>query len=194
MSIEIVNLCKSFGNHKVLDGFSCTLTEGKTTCIMGASGIGKTTFFNLLLCLQKPDAGSISKLETLRLSAVFQEDRLCENLTPIVNVHLVTGKTVSREAIQAAFSQVGLEDSITQPVRELSGGMRRRVALVRALLIPYDVLVLDEPFKELDEETKALTIAYLKSQSAGRTVLIATHDFADAAKMDADILRIPESE
>ena len=194
MAIIIDRLSKAFGPHKVLDSFSCVLEEGKTTCIMGASGAGKSTFLHLLLRLHKPDAGSIGKLETLRPSVLFQEDRLCENLNPIKNVQLVTDKATSLETIRAALAAVGLEDCLTQPVRELSGGMKRRVALIRALMAPYDVLLLDEPFKELDKETKAQVVTYLKACAAGRTVLIATHDAADIALMDANVVYITESE
>lgn len=192
MAIEIRGLYKAFEAKQVLENFSCTLDEGSTTCIMGPSGVGKTTLINILLGLLKPDAGTIGTLASMRRSAVFQEDRLCENIDAIANVRLVTGNAVSREAILAALAAIGLCDCASQPVRELSGGMRRRVAIVRALLAEYDVLILDEPFKGLDEETKAQTLAFLREQASGRTVIMITHDAKEAAQMGGQILHMTE--
>lgn len=190
MAIDIQGLHKSYGDNQVLRGFSCTLEEGKTTCLMGPSGVGKTTLINILLGLERPDSGTIGQLAGMRLSAVFQEDRLCENIGAAANVQLVTGKAVPKLQIEQALAAVGLTDCTQQPVRELSGGMRRRVAIVRALLASYDVLLLDEPFKGLDKDTKAQTIAYVKAQSAGKTVLMITHDAAEAAAMGGCVVEM----
>lgn len=134
--------------------------------------------------LETPDRGTITGLQGLRLSAVFQEDRLCENLNPVSNLRLVT-PTLSQSAAEGALTAVGLTDCLHQPVRELSGGMRRRVAILRALLAEYDLLFLDEPFKGLDRETKEVVMADTRRRCDGRTVLFVTHDPTELEAMGA---------
>ena len=183
-NIVIQNLCKAYGPKHVLQDFSCTLPAGKVTGLMAPSGAGKTTLLRILMGFETADSGSIQGLNGLRLSAVFQEDRLCENLTPISNLRLVAPALTAADAV-VALQGVGLIDCLAQPVRELSGGMRRRVAILRALLADYDLLFLDEPFKGLDEETKAHVIADTRRRCAGRTVLLVTHDADELTAMGA---------
>lgn len=173
--IVIQDLCKAFNEKQVLHNFSAVLPPGKTTGLMAASGAGKTTLLRILMGLEAADCGSISGLENLRLSAVFQEDRLCENLNPIANLCLVTPSLKKAEA-ESALRTVGLIDCLNQPVRELSGGMRRRVVILRALLAEYDLLLLDEPFKGLDQETKKIVMEDTRRRCLGKTVLLVTHD------------------
>ena len=122
---------------------------------------------------------------------VFQEDRLCENLSASANIRLVRQKKPwgrDREEvrqIREAMTAAGLSGCEDQPVRELSGGMRRRVALLRALCCDWDILFLDEPFKGLDEETKKQVMDYTKEMCAGKTVIFVTHDSKEAAQMGA---------
>lgn len=184
LDIVIQNLCKAYGSKQVLRDFSCTLPAGKVTGLMAPSGAGKTTLLRILMGFETADSGSIQGLNGLRLSAVFQEDRLCENLTSISNLRLAAPALTVANAT-AALQGVGLADCLAQPVRELSGGMRRRVAILRALLADYDLLFLDEPFKGLDEETKAHVIADTRRRCAGRTVLLVTHDADELTTMGA---------
>ena len=142
--------------------------------------------------LETPDSGTISGLSGLKMSAVFQEDRLCENLSPVSNIRLVA-PFLKKPEIIAAMESVGLSGCFYQPVRELSGGMKRRTAILRALLAEYDVLFLDEPFKGLDAETRRLVIEDTKERSKGKTVILITHEQEDAAAMEAcQILTIQE--
>ena len=182
--IIIQNLCKAYGSKPVLQDFSCVIPAGKVTGLMAPSGAGKTTFLRILMGFEHADSGVIQGLDSLRFSAVFQEDRLCENLTPVSNLRLVS-PVLSVADAAAALRGVGLADCLTQPVRELSGGMCRRVAIFRALLAEYDLLFLDEPFKGLDEETKAHVIADTRRRCAGRTVLFVTHDPDELTAMGA---------
>ena len=89
MAIELREVSKAFGDKQVLQGFSHTFPQGKLTCVMGPSGCGKTTLLSLLLGLERPDSGEIRGMEGQRLSAVFQEDRLCENAGAVSNIRLV---------------------------------------------------------------------------------------------------------
>ena len=182
--IVIRSLHKAFGEKAVLTGFSATIPAGKVTGIMAPSGGGKTTLLRILLGLERADSGEILGLEGRKFSAVFQEDRLCENLNPVSNIRLVNPLVTRADAL-AALESVRLTDCAAQPVRELSGGMRRRVAILRALLADWDVLFLDEPFKGLDEETKACVLEVTRERCCGRTTLLVTHDAPEAHALGA---------
>ena len=171
MAIELQNVSKSFGEKQVLQNFSHVFPEGELTCVMGPSGCGKTTLLSLLLGLEQPDSGRVLGMEGRRKSAVFQEDRLCENAGAVSNLRLVN-PTLTREEAEAMLRDLGLGDSLRQPVRTLSGGMKRRVAILRALCAPYDVLFCDEPFKGLDEGTKGRAMEYFQKRTQGRTPLV----------------------
>ena len=168
-------LCKSIGEKSVLRDVSGTLAAGRITGLMAPSGAGKTTLLRILMGLEQADSGRIDGLDGLRLSAVFQEDRLCDQLDGVSNLRLVT-PSLSRAEARKALEAVGLADCIGQPTRELSGGQRRRVAILRGLLADYDLLILDEPFKGLDRETKQLVIEDTQRRCMGKTVLLVTHD------------------
>ncbi|MED9966583.1 MAG: ATP-binding cassette domain-containing protein [Blautia sp.] len=186
MDIAVKKISKSYGEEQVLKDFSCDFPEGKLTCIMGRSGGGKTTLIKLLMGLEKPTEGSIEGLLGKKLSAVFQEDRLCENLSAAANIRLVCRSHVSDEELKSAFQRVCLDEVWRKPVRELSGGMRRRVAILRALFAEYDCLILDEPLKGLDEETKQKTAAYILEKTQGKTVLAVTHEEEEAELLKAE--------
>ena len=183
--ITLTKLCKAYGANKVLENFSTVIPAGKVTCMMAPSGRGKTTLLRLVMGLEQPDSGTISGMTGLKLSAVFQEDRLCENLSPVANIRLVCPRR-SHQDIASAMSNVGLSGCLNQPVRELSGGMRRRVALLRALMADYDILILDEPFKGLDSETKLGVMEDVLRRSQGKTVILVTHDPEEAKALKAD--------
>ena len=192
MDIVLDKLCKTYGTHTILKDFSAQIPEGKVTAVMAPSGKGKTTLLRILMGLETPDSGTISGLSGLKMSAVFQEDRLCENLSPVSNIRLVA-PFLKKPEIIAAMECVGLSDCFYQPVRELSGGMKRRTAILRALLAEYDVLFLDEPFKGLDTETRRLVIEDTRERSRGKTVILITHEPEDASAMEAcQILAIQE--
>lgn len=185
MAVEVRDLSKSYGEKKVLQNFSAVFKTGQTTCMMGSSGCGKTTLLRLLLGLDTADGGEIILPPGTKLSAVFQEDRLCNNLSAGANVRLVIPGRPKDGVIEKGFEMMGLSECIHRPARELSGGMRRRVALLRALLADWNVLLMDEPFKGLDEKTKAAVIEYTKKLCSGKTVICVTHDAEEAKLLDA---------
>lgn len=185
MDIIVKNLNKAYDGQQVLRDFSCRFAEGKTTCIMGESGRGKTTFLHILLGIEQADAGEIEGVPKGALAAVFQEDRLCENLSAAANIRLVCRHRLSDEEIREAFRRVKLEDAWQKPVRKLSGGMRRRVAIVRALLADAACIMMDEPLKGLDEDTKEKTARFIQEQAQGKTLLVITHEEEDAALLGA---------
>ena len=174
--IIVNNISKAFGSKKALVGFSDVIPEGKITVIMGESGCGKTTLVNIIMGLEKVDCGEISGVPE-KVSAVFQDDLLCEDFSAISNIRAVTGKNLSKENIAKALITLGLTDKdIHCPVRELSGGMKRRVAIARALLADSELVIMDEPFKGLGEDTRQNAINFVLQETKDKTLVIITHD------------------
>jgi len=189
--ITLRAVTKRRGDGVVLDGLDLDLPDGRVTALMGPNGSGKTTVGRLLLGLAMPDAGTIQGLDGRRRAAVFQEDRLCEQLTAVDNVRLVLDRATRASAVVAELSRVGLDrGSLAKPVRELSGGQRRRVAIVRALTAEADLIVLDEPFKGLDTESRSLVMDYARERCDGRTTLLITHDHAEAERFGARVVEL----
>ena len=146
MSIELVNVSKAFGETQVLRGLSERFAQGEAVCVMGRSGLGKTTLARIVMGLEKPDAGAVRGAKGKRFAAAFQEDRLVERLSAQGNLRFACGAALDEPRMAEAFAAVGLTpQDVEKPVGELSGGQRRRVALLRALLAPADVVVLDMP-------------------------------------------------
>lgn len=192
MNIYLNNLHKSFGGKRVFSGLNLTFPAGQATCLMGPSGSGKTTILRMLMGLEKPDGGQIGGItKSMHISAVFQEDRLCEGFSAMANVRLACPGAAA-EAIEAQLCAVGLKGSLSQPVRQLSGGMKRRVAIVRAVMADYDLMLLDEPFKGLDEATRKTVAGYLMGHISGKTTIMVAHDAQDAALMSACVIKLPE--
>ena len=190
--IRLENVSKSFEGKTVLSGLSLSFAEGETVCIMAPSGYGKTTLLRLILGLEKADGGSISGTDC-RMCPVFQEDRLSPEHTPIENIRPVLSRHTPPTEIEKCLADLGLEVScFAQPIAEFSGGMARRVAIARALLAEGKWLVLDEPFRGLDEETRARAAACILARRKGRGILLVCHDPAEAALLSARILRLDE--
>ena len=188
MELHIENLCKAFDGRLVLEHVTFTAGTG-VTCVMAPSGAGKTTLLRILLGLERPDSGNFTG--NVRWAAVFQEDRLLEHLDAMGNLRFVLGAALDEPAAGALLTELGLGDTAGKPVREFSGGMKRRLALARALLAPSDALALDEPFTGLDEENRARCQALIRRMAPGKPVLLVTHDPADVR--DAALLRLPMS-
>lgn len=184
MSIRLDGISKRYGEKVVFDRFSCEIPIGKWTVVTGPSGCGKTTLFRILLGLEKIDSGKITELPRI-CSAVFQENRLLEEFSVRENVRIAAdhsgknGRDRFFKKLEEALAQTGLSDCIDQTVSELSGGMKRRVAVARAVLTEAEFYLLDEPFYGLDEKTKEDVMQFLCRNLDGKTVLMITHD-ADA--------------
>lgn len=186
--MKIQYLCKSFDGKVVLDHVSLTLESGGTACLMAPSGRGKTTLLRCIAGLETPDSGQITDLPE-RIAYVFQEDRLCDGFSAVDNIRLVTGKALGEGEIRRHLEELGLAGSLDQPVRELSGGMRRRVVISRAVCFGADLLLLDEPFKGLDDEARQQTADYILRHRGTAAILCVTHDREDAAALGgADIV------
>lgn len=179
---KVENLTVQYGGTAVLENFSAEFPDGGVTAVSGRSGCGKTTLLAVLLGLLRPDGGTVSGFR--QPSAVFQEDRLLPFLSAEKNIAVTAGCTEA-EAGEALLS-VGF-DAADRGKRafELSGGMARRVAIVRAMLAPGDAVLLDEPFKGLDERTRAQVVRFVCENRRGRTMIVVTHDPRDAEALHA---------
>ena len=174
----------------VIDHLSATIPAGARVCLTDPSGTGKTTLLNLACGLTTPTEGSVEVPTTS--SAVFQESRLIEPLSAWENVALTAGRYRDAAEIEALLASVLPVESLGQPVSELSGGMRRRVELIRALATPSQAVVLDEPFASLDAASHATACKVLAANLEGRTLLVATHDPHDVEALCATVLELPK--
>ncbi len=192
MELKVNHLSKSFGTLKVFKQVNLSLHSGQVYCLMGSSGSGKTTFLRILLGLEEADSGSMEGLQGTRASAVFQENRLCESFTPVDNITMVIPGRSSRSRKQAREELLRLlpEEALSRPVSTLSGGMKRRVAIVRALSVPCDMILMDEPFTGLDENTKLTVIQYIKEKTRGKLVIISTHQEEDVALLNGTLIKL----
>lgn len=185
-AIEINSIYKSYEGQAVLNDVSATLNAGKVYCLMAPSGAGKTTLLHILAGLDKPDGGSVDT-QFVQSAMVFQEDRLCEEQTALQNVMLTgCGRKIAEECLLKLLPKEALDKS----VKNLSGGMRRRVCVARALVSEGNILLLDEPFTGLDEETRKKVQEIILEYQRKRLVLIATHEEKDREKLQGEILHL----
>ena len=183
-------LSKSYHGQVVFSDLSLALSPGNAYCLMAPSGTGKTTLFRILMGLETPDSGTIDGLKNLKISAVFQEDRLLPGLDAMENLRFVLGPDMDNDAAAAQLRALGLDPSPGQCVRSWSGGMRRRLALARALLAPADALALDEPFTGLDTENRQRAAACIAQAAERMPVLLVTHDPLDLSTLRARCIKL----
>lgn len=191
--LQLKDICFSYGEEQIIKKLNLTVERGKPVVLLGKSGIGKTTLLNLILNFIKPDSGEISGVdEKTRISVMYQEDRLFPQLTVYKNLKLVK-KDFSRKEAEKLMRELNLEEKVLDKLpAELSGGMRRRIALARCLIFPSELVLMDEPFQGLDSETRASCLNAVKKYTAGRPVLIISHEIQDAAALEAEIVRMEE--
>ena len=194
--LEIRGLSKHFGEKTLFEDLS--LTVDRPMILWASSGWGKTTLLRILMGLETPDSGTVSGVG--RVGAVFQEDRLCPQLTAVQNVELVLENTKEntesdyKEQITADFQQLGFNRAALElPARKLSGGQKRRAALLRAVWAESNTLLLDEPFTGMDPETMKKAASLLKERCQRKPVLLATHDREAIGELGWPVLRL-ESE
>ena len=199
MTLELQNISKSFDGMPVLRNLNLSFHQGQCYCLMSPSGSGKTTLLRILMGLEQADHGLIladgkpQDMNSLTVSAVFQEDRLCESFSPIENVSMCAGRSVRGSRIRWELARLLPEECLNRPVSTLSGGMKRRVAVLRALLTPSDILIMDEPFTGMDEGLKHSVIAYIREKKDGRILILSTHQEEDVALIGGELVRISSS-
>lgn len=172
----LFDVTKCFDDKTVLERFTLKIRPGETVALMGESGSGKSTAGKLLLGILEAEKGEVKRPK--RMGAVFQEDRLCKEFDAAANIAMVTG---NRRQAEEALEAAGLSGIKGRPAEALSGGMKRRAAILRALLSDAEVLVLDEPFTGLDAAAKRKVMTYVKEKLKGRNALLITHNEEEAA-------------
>ena len=219
--IIVKGIRKSYGAHVVLRDLSITCAPGGIYVIRGASGSGKTTLLRLLAGLEQPDEGEVIRekreapesletsesmeslesrkiLKTRKTDAagpvgmVFQESRLLSDLSAIRNVAYGVRGKIDQVQLRVQLREVLPEADLTLPVHQYSGGMRRRVEMVRAVFPGNGLLLLDEPFAGLDVENKKRTISYLLSRRKQATVICTSHDPEESRMLQAGEIFLTE--
>ena len=186
MKIEIKNLSKAFGEKKVLNNLNLTVKEGERIALMGKSGSGKTTLINCILGLEDCE-GEIIFSESPVPKTVLQDNVLFENFTVFENIKAVGD--FSREEVLRHLKLLGIEGEIDTYVRDLSGGMKRKVAIIRAVIYPGNLFIMDEGVREVDEDSKELIYNYI-NENVKETMVFATHNAEDVEKLNGKVLSL----
>ena len=207
-TIEFRNICKSYGDKAVLDGFNLSVEKGEFVTIIGSSGCGKTTALKLVNGLLTPDSGEIlingediAGMDQVQLrrnigytiqgSVLFPHMTVEQNIAYVPNLLNRSNKKRTREAVDKWMRIVGLDEELKRRYPdELSGGQQQRVGSARALVASPEILLMDEPFGAVDEITRAQLQTELKRiwQQTGITVLFVTHDISEALKLGSRVL------
>lgn len=182
MNIEINNLTKKFGEKTVFENFTRTLNFDGILLVKGASGCGKTTLMKMIAGFEEY-SGEIT-VSAKKISFMFQEDRLIPFISVLKNVAAVNNTDTAKKYL----CKLGLENEFDSSPFALSGGMRRRVSLARALSYPAELVILDEPFKGLDKELKQRILEIIKEESKTRDFIIVTHESFDEENADEKVL------
>jgi NitT/TauT family transport system ATP-binding protein len=197
--IKINRLKKNYDSKKIFNDFNMNIEPYEITCILGPSGVGKTTLFNVISGLTDYDGGEITGIENRNISYLFQEPRLLPWLTVYENIDIVLKNIYPEkkrnEVITHYLEMVGLIEYIDNKPEELSGGMKQRLAIARTFAYPSSLLLMDEPFQGLDVKLKNDIIeSFLKLwEKDKRTVLFITHDIEEALKVSDQIYIIQDN-
>ncbi len=187
--IKIKNLCKSYSDLVVFDNFNLNIKKGKITCIVGESGSGKTTLLNVLANLTDY-TGEVDRVEC---SYVFQKPNLFPNMTVKKNLELVCK---DQEKINAVANELFISEKLNSYPNHLSGGQAQRVALARAILFDKELLLLDEPFSNLDVGLRFSLLEKIKRlhSEKGNTILMVTHDVKEAVSVADRVVVLKDGE
>ena len=189
--ITIDRLTLSYGRQQVLKDCSLRVEPGSRVALMGPSGCGKTSLINVIAGLLTPDSGKVSV--NGKVSYVFQEPALFPWLTAVDNINVVLSdglETLPRA--EQLLEAVGLSDCRDKYPHQLSGGQKQRIAICRALAYGGDILLLDEPLKGLDADTRDQVSALLRQEWTGKTLLLVTHDPSEAQSLCDRVYRWQE--
>ena len=189
--ITIDRLTLSYGRQQVLKDCSLQVEAGSRVALMGPSGCGKTSLINVIAGLLTPDSGKVSV--NGKVSYVFQEPALFPWLTAVDNINVVLSdgpETLPRA--EQLLEAVGLSDCRDKYPHQLSGGQKQRIAMCRALAYGGDILLLDEPLKGLDADTRDQVSALLRQEWTGKTLLLVTHDPSEAQSLCDRVYRWQE--
>ena len=180
MTIQLENICKSVSGQQILKDINWQIASEDCWLLTGPSGSGKTMLLRLILGLEKPDSGSVNllgdyKYANVNAGVVFQEDRLCEQFSAVENVAMVNerlSETVAAEELSRFLPQ----DRQTVPVCELNETERRLVVMIRACIIPSDILLLDEPIRGMDSDLRSWAITYIRDKAGHKGIVFVQRD------------------
>ncbi|MGE5627526.1 MAG: ABC transporter ATP-binding protein [Solirubrobacterales bacterium] len=190
--VQLKSIYKSYGTNIVLENLNMNFLKNKITVVTGPSGCGKTTMLNIISGLENADSGEVL-MSDKSISYIFQEDRLLPQLTVYQNIAFVLKSYMThvemKPVIEKYLSLVKMIDSKDKYPVQLSGGMKRRVAIARAFAYKSRLLLMDEPFKGLDDKLKTEIInQFLQVYRADkRTIIFVTHDMKEA-EMLSDVI------
>jgi len=199
MSLEIKKLEKSYQGKVVFNEIDISIKEKKINCLLGVSGIGKTTLLNAICGLIPIDSGDISDFKNKSFSFIFQEPRILNWKTVYGNINFVLkdiyDKNHADVVTKKYISMVGLPEYANYYPYQISGGMQQRVAIARAFAYPSEILIMDEPFKSLDFKLKKnLMESFINLWDKDRrTVIFVTHDLDEAVCLGDNIFVLDES-
>lgn len=187
--ISFDKIGKSYGNHLVIRSLNATINEGECYVIMGKSGSGKTTLLNLLTGIVQPDSGTVrlklshvqseKRAQDVTFGMVFQNEVVLNSYDVIKNIEILAGHKLTQEE-KTDLEILLPKECLKKKCRTLSGGMKRRVQIARAIFSSSSILVMDEPFRGLDEANRRICIQMIKKYRKNRILVIASHDERDA--------------
>lgn len=206
--IEVINLQKSFGDNKVLDGIDMNIEKGEIVVVIGPSGSGKSTFLRCLNCMEDPTGGQIIfngvdiadpkvdiNVHRRHMGMVFQHFNLFNNLTIMNNITLAPVKLKlmneeeAKENALKLLKRVGLEEKADAYPASLSGGQKQRIAIVRSLAMNPRVMLFDEPTSALDPEMVGEVLEVMKELAeSGMTMVVVTHEMGFAREVGTKVL------
>lgn len=187
MKIEVNNLSKKYKGKEILKDFSYCEDIDTVLFIKGQSGVGKTTFLKILSGIDKQYGGTVN-LSANRISFMFQEDRLIPYISVLKNVSAVSDEAKALHYL----SLLKLQNEANSSPNTLSGGMKRRVSLARALAYDSDLVILDEPFKGLDDQLRTDIYDIIKDELGKRCFIIVSHDERDYLALGGKILDLTQ--
>lgn len=188
-SLRAQGLLIGYGAEPLCEPLGFSLGPSSCLCLQAPSGTGKTTLLRTMARLQKPLGGALENAAR-GCSMMFQDACLVEDLNAIDNILLFARRGFTRKDARDLACELLPKDALSRPVRELSGGQKRRVELTRAFAAPGELVLLDEPFGGLDAQAHACALAFVKRHGAGRIVVFATHDANDAQALTAQVLEL----
>lgn len=187
--LEIINLNKSYDDNLILDKVNYRFKKGEFNALVGPSGIGKTSLLNILIGIDEDYSGKIIGMEKNK-SIVFQENRLLENYSIKDNLNFVLNNPLDDNSINEYLQTLNLNVDASAIVNQLSGGMKRRISILRAVLKKSDIYIFDEPFKDMDHDTHLLVLEFIKRTLKGKTLIFSTHSDLDIKILKPYIIKI----
>ena len=190
MSLSLKNVSKFFSDRSILDNFSYSFDEKGLYFIVGESGVGKTTLLRIIAGLDVEYEGSVENGGIGNVSFMFQEYRLFAMLSAVNNA-AISVKDPTQNYAKDLLLRLGFEEEdLKKRPKELSGGMKQRVAFVRSILKKSPVLILDEPTKELDADTVRIMLDIIREEAEKRLVIVVTHDDISSMLDVAKLIRL----